>query len=215
MEPYPYDSQVFWPYQIVVLNRDLIGFTGTNNVTVDGKDFSYVDAYGVSSDRQEDGHEATIDFVSKPPRSDVVPFGTLDFTLSLKSPNFPRLAMYECSLMFTSDRNIFDPKRIKSIDVSFDKSASVKLIGDVLNIYKCDLRRLDNWFMIKFCQILEVLDPQVAIRVRVRIDRLGNNTGISTNTRLDITPVLSWYSSITNFLRIESNGEASGSSQSA
>ncbi len=203
MAPYPYDTNVFWPEETVILNRDLIEYSGSDNVAVNGKDFNYVDQYAVSADRQEDGHETTLELISRPPYSDKVPYGVLDITISIRSPHFPRLAMYECAIQFVADRNIFDSQQIRQIDVAFDKSKEIRLVGDVLNVYRTTNRRLDNWYMIKFCQVLEILDPRVAVRVRVRINRLGkHNDQIDMGTKLDITPVLSWYTSVTKFLGV-------------
>nr|QRW42251.1 MAG: hypothetical protein [Marma virus] len=214
MSPYPYDTGVFWPLQTTILNRDLIEYSGTDNLTINGKDFDYVDAYALAGDHQEDGHETTLDFYSRPPKSDIDPFGVFDFTVVLRSPYFPRLAMYECTLIMVSDRRIFDPKRLGTIDVTFEQSQSIKVVGEALNIYKCDLQRIDNWFMIKFCQILEILDPKVSVKVRVRMNRLGSKSeSIPYLTKLDVTPILSWYSSITKFLKIDQVDE--GSSLSA
>lgn len=212
MAPYPYDTQVFWPVETVILNRDLIEFSGSDNITVTGEDFDYVDQYAVSADRQEDGHETTLDLVSKPPLSDQVPFGTLDITISIRSPYFPRIAMYECAIQFVSNRDIFDAAQIRQIDVAFETGKDIKSIGNVLNVYRTNNRRLDNWFMIKFCQVLEILDPKVSVRVRVRINRLGkHDQTIDQGTRLDITPVLSWYASVTKFLGIGDEESDDGS----
>lgn len=205
--PPPYQSLCFWPTSNKVLNSDIIQYNSIDGVDINGNDFSYEDKFLQETDNKRDVKETELAVRSVPPLDDKIPIGVLEFEMSLKSKIFPKIGLFNFSLAFVCDRNIFDPKSIKSTNVWFHQDAGLNLIGNVLNVYRGTFWRNDNWFQLRFSQLIEILDPKVEIKFGIQINKA--KIGFQSGATMDITYIVSWINSLTTFQNVD--GEAGGS----
>lgn len=211
--PYPYDSLCFWPVETKVLNSDAIRFDAIDSVEIDGTDLIYQDKYVNDTDTKIDDKETELQVASIPPIHGKVEVGVLEFEMSLKSTIFPKVALYNFAITFVCDKNIFDPSYIKSTSVWFHKNIGLNLIGEVLNIYRGVHHRNDNWYQLRFSQLISVIDPSVEIKFGVQINK--SRAGLTAGYGMDITFIASWIDSLTQLLRVSPGDEVVGLSMVA
>lgn len=200
--PPPYQSACFWPVSNTVLNSDLIQYNSINAVDINGEDFAIDDQYVSDKDTANDVSSTELEVRSVPPLWDKVEVGVMEFEMSLKSRIFPRIGLFNFSISFICDRNIFDPKTVRSTNVWFHESVKLKLLGDVLNIYTRSGRRADNWFQMRFSQLIDVVDPTAEIKFGLQINKAKGNL-LEDGLRMDVTYLVSWVNSLTTFSHME------------
>lgn len=211
--PPPYQSMCFWPVNSTELNSDLIQFRSIEGATIDGQDFSFIDRYIDDSDNKRSVKETELAVRSVPPLWDKIEIGVLEFEMSLKSKILPKVGLFNFHITFMCDRLIFDPKHFKSSSVWFHESAKVSYIGSVLNLYRGANTRNDNWFQLRFSQMISILDPEVEIKFGLQINKV--KPGFPEGTIMDITYIVSWVNSITSFQHVDGEGVVEGSGSAA
>lgn len=203
-------SGFYKPFEIQMANRDMITYAAAAEVLVNGTDLTIEDNYSVSHDDSKVDNVSEIQCASRPPTWNVEPIGLVHIGLSLKSPYFPKITMFDFTVHFVSNRNIFVPKSLKEVNVAISESAKIKIIGPVMNLFNSQAPRSDNWFMIKFCQLIEILDPTAVINVNIVINQTYMDWRWDGDMVLDITPIITFYNSVTSLLHFrEGEGESS------
>nr|QRW41861.1 MAG: hypothetical protein [Kellev virus] len=175
---------------------------GVDYSLVNGSDFQVRDQYSELDDEKDDVSNTSLEVVSVPPIWDKQPVGLAQFEFALTSKYFPKVALFDFSVTFIANRNIFVPKFLRNVNVSVWPDVKLKLIQPIRNLYSSRVRN-DNWFQVKFCQLVEILDPTVQVKFNVTMNKLFYDVEWPPNTTtLDVSTVLTWYTSVTNFFSI-------------